>query len=105
MTICHNPLNKKYAQAEWRMRTLVQMLTEAPDGLLKHEIEDVLQVENASWLIKDLKKRWGLEFDNEYLVQCQLLDGRVERYRLYRLTPECVEALSHSIAQVEAAGL
>lgn len=102
MTDCHNPLHKKYAQAGWRMRTLAQMLTEAPDGLRKNQIEKALKVTEAAKLISDLKRKWGLEFNNGYVFEVCLLEGLTNDYK-YSLTPDSLSDLNTAIRRERAA--
>lgn len=104
MSTCLNPLHRKYADAGHVTRLICKRLTEAPDGLIKHEIEEAADIPTAAPYIYKLS-RWGLEFNNEWLISCCLENGRQERLRLYKLTPQSLKHLSQAITQVHAAGL
>jgi len=97
-------LTRKYANAGHSTRLVAQMLASAPDGLLRYEIEEALSSSCVASYIHRLG-RWGLQFSSEWLVSCSLVDGRRERQRLYRLSPESIARLNQTIVKVTAVGL
>jgi len=97
-------ITQHYALAGDLMRQVARMLTGAPDGLLKTEIESAAGVETASPYIYRIKK-WGVPLQYEWITCYSLTHQRKERLRLYRLTPGGIVALTQAITKVHAVGL